>query len=416
MRPILGHRPVRTIALLTVAWIAVGAFAGAQIHLTATMDGAGGATLAMTVLDQVLSALAWLPATLIAIGLTRRFPFRPGEWRRPLAVHAAAAVVMAWTTNALMRVLHALITPSAVLPTEVWASTFQGVLQWGHIDVLVYALIAGITHAADRRREDRERELRTARLEAELTRANLRALKLQLQPHFLFNTLHTIAGLWRTGRPEAAEDTLDHLSVLLRRVLDPDVGHEVTLAEELAFTDEYLEIEKLRFGERLHVEVDVDDEALDAAVPSFVLQPLVENAVRHGLGRGGGGRLRIGARVRGGDLRVEVEDDGIGLPARASSRRRARASLGFGTADDEDRGIGLSNTRRRLAALYGGERLELEPAEEGGARVVLRIPYRTENRAGDRGIDGETGPAARTFAPDAGPARRPDTRVDIGSA
>jgi signal transduction histidine kinase len=210
-------------------------------------------------------------------------------------------------------------------------------------------------------RKYRERELRTSRLEAQLAQAQLKVLKMQLDPHFLFNTLHSISSLMHQD-VEAADDVLARLSDLLRMSLEDVNEQEVTLKREMEFLDGYLAIQQIRFRDRFSVRVNVDPKSLDALVPNMVLQPLVENAVQHGIAsRAGAGELEVRSFVQNGAVRLEVRDDGPG-PA---------DDLGEGAS-----GVGLANTRARLQQLYGDSyRFSLTRPEQGGTLVALEIPF-----------------------------------------
>jgi signal transduction histidine kinase len=210
----------------------------------------------------------------------------------------------------------------------------------------------------------RERERRALELEGQLARAQLEALRMQLNPHFLFNTLNTIAALIH-DQPEVADRTITRLSELLRLSLDPGGSLEVPLREELGFLDRYLEIEQTRFGDRLRVETRVAEELQEVLVPSLVLQPIVENAIRHGIERREeAGRIAIHARRAGDRLVLEVTDNGPGLPA---------GGTGFARE-----GIGLGNTRARLRHLYGADQeLALDRATGGGLAVRVSLPFRS---------------------------------------
>jgi two-component system, LytTR family, sensor kinase len=230
----------------------------------------------------------------------------------------------------------------------------------------VYAAVVGVIEwrAADARSRARERE--AAELAAELAKAQLSALRMQLHPHFLFNALHTITVLVGEEERETAMQLLVRLGGVLRAVVRGDPAREVPLSEEVALIGEYLDIEQVRFADRLRVEWDLDAAALDCLVPVFVLQPLVENALRHGVGRApAGGVLRISAKVDGTALELGVYDDGP---------RGAAATHGAG--EEAGQGIGLSNTRARLARLYGPDAtLVLQQTEgEGGMYARIRIP------------------------------------------
>src|SRR4030095_223632 len=207
-------------------------------------------------------------------------------------------------------------------------------------EMMTYWTVIGLSHALDFHREAQERELTAAQLSTRLAEANLQALQRQLHPHFLFNTLNTISSLMHRDT-EAASAVLERLSDLLRLTLDRVGTQHVSLKDELDFLRKYLEIEKTRFGERLQTHIGVDLDTLDAAVPNLVLQPLVENALRHGIGpKIGGGRVDICARRDGDDLWLEVRDNGVGL-----------------SADAFHKGVGLTNTRARLHAPHGDRHL-----------------------------------------------------------
>ena len=192
--------------------------------------------------------------------------------------------------------------------------------------------------------------------------AQLNALKMQLQPHFLFNTLNAITVLVRQQKSRNAEQMLGHLSDLLRGVLEDVDAQEVSLRRELEYLHLYLSIEQMRFADRLRVEVSVDPATKDASVPQFILQPIVENAIRHGIERrSSAGRILISAAKINGTVEVRVQDDGPGLST---------------TYAYEGRGIGLANTRERLRQLYGEDaRLEIENCDGGGAVVTIKVPF-----------------------------------------
>jgi two-component system LytT family sensor kinase len=261
--------------------------------------------------------------------------------------------------------------------------------------VSYFALLGG-GYAFDLHRRLREREVRAAQLESRLANARLEALRLQIHPHFLFNTLHTAAGLVRQGESTAAVETLSRLADLLRVTVDGEGRQLVPLAEELRVADLYLEIQAARFADRLRVERSVDPALLATTVPSFVLQPLLENAIRHGIGvRAGVATLWLVARA-GADGRVllEVQDDGVGLQAAsghdpagngeqadaAAPRDGAAPGLsGFGRAPGDSaarrRAVGLANVRDRLQQIYGGAAaLELLPRPGGGTVARLSLP------------------------------------------
>lgn len=279
------------------------------------------------------------------------------------ALHSAVAVVIGVVHSVLYDV------PLELLWGEPDASVAGDVVRQLPTAVMTvfwkYWVLLGVYYAFDYHRKYRERQEHAAALEASLIEARLEALRMQLQPHFLFNTLHTVTML-NFEDPATANRVLSRLSELLRMALDRQGKQEVPLAHELEFVRRYLEIEAIRFEDRLDVKIDVPPALLDASVPNLILQPLVENAVKHGLApRRRPGRIEVAARRSGARLYLTVSDDGPG-------ERRAGHSA-------EGRGIGLENTRQRLAALYGDRgRLRLEPSDSDGFRAVVELPYRSD--------------------------------------
>ena len=227
-----------------------------------------------------------------------------------------------------------------------------------HTALLTCAALALAVHGLRLARRVREREVKAAQLEASLSQARLQALGAQLHPHFLFNTLHAISALVQSD-PARADEMIALLAELLRASLRDGAAQEVGLRQELDFTQRYLQIEQTRFGDKLRVELHIEPSALEARVPRLLLQPLVENAIRHGLSTmTRAGSLRIEAARQGDALRLVVLDDGKGLPFELRE------------------GVGLSNTRARLLQLYGGQgQLTLLPREGGGTRAQVSIPW-----------------------------------------
>jgi two-component system, LytTR family, sensor kinase len=229
-------------------------------------------------------------------------------------------------------------------------------------DLLVYGILLLIGAAVAVHQRARDLEIRESRLEADLARAQLDALRLEIEPHFLFNTLNSIASLIRTRASDRALSMLLGLSDLLRNTLDGTRRHTSTLAEEAAFVKRYIELQRERFSDRLDVQYAISPESEVCAVPAFLLQPLVENAFRHGVGkRPGACRLELASLVDGNELHLWVRDNGAGLPA------------GFNVT--EQAGTGLRNTRLRLQRLYdGAAELHLESADGGGTIAHIRLP------------------------------------------
>jgi two-component system, LytTR family, sensor kinase len=302
----------------------------------------------------------WAGITPVTRAAMRRVPLdRP--LTRPLAMHAVLALAAALLFAAWFSWVLWLSRPPT-LPPESYG-TAVGRIIGGHmlLGVAAYASIVAVMTAIDERAERRRRELDTVRLEADLAQAQLRALQMQLQPHFLFNTLHAIAML-TDADPAAAETMAVKLAELLRATLRLRDVPEVALRTELDLLRAYLEIEEVRFGDRLVVTFTVPEDVLDVPVPSFLLQPIVENAVRYGVApRVETGHISIAARREAGSLVMSVEDDGSGFDADP-----------FAIA-----GVGLSATRDRLALRYGAAgsiRCESRDAGASGARVAIRIP------------------------------------------
>jgi sensor histidine kinase YesM len=298
---------------------------------------------------------AWTPAI---AALRDRFPLERGVRGRSLAVHGGAALG-AGLLHSLVNALAVVVVFEEFVPANLWRLTLQFVQSRAHFSVLTYLATVGILSAATFARRLAERERTAAELRERLTEAELSALKAQLQPHFLFNTLHAIGVLIRED-PSAAALTVTRLGDLLRRTLEGGGTHEVALRHEIEMLRLYLDIQQTRFSDRLTVRVTVPDLLMDAMVPAFVLQPLVENALRHGVEpRSGPALVTVEAARQDGMLVLEIRDDGPGF--RPGHRE----------------GVGLRNTRARLAALYGDrQRLELADRPEGGAAVTVRLPFR----------------------------------------
>ena len=281
----------------------------------------------------------WAILTPTILWLARRYPFDRHNWGRVVLVHSIGVFVFTFAhsaASAYLRVL-AMEAMSERVVTFSAALRDRFVLNFDY-EAMTYWFLVGISHALDYRRQSAEREITAANLQARLAEANLDALQRQLHPHFLFNTLHTISALIHRNA-DAADAMLARLSDLLRLTLNRVRTRQLPLKDELDFIQKYLEIERARFGDRLRVVFDVDPTLLDAAVPSLVLQPLVENALKHGIGpKVGGGRVDIIARRDGGQLCLIVRDDGYGVPTNE--------------LDALNEGVGVGNTRSRLSHLY----------------------------------------------------------------
>jgi len=232
-------------------------------------------------------------------------------------------------------------------------------------DLLVYGAVIGVCYAFDYHRKYREREFHATRLQAQLAQAQLESLRMQLHPHFLFNTLNSIVGLVRDQKNQAAVNMLVGLSDLLRHTLEHSARQEVELREELNFIKLYLSIQQMRFSDRLQIELNIDPLTTKAMVPNLILQPLTENALRHGISRSAAsGVLGISSVVEDGHLRLTVYDNGGGL--RDDWQLKGSA------------GIGLANTAARLQQLYDdNHEFDIRNRDSGGVEVVILMPLRT---------------------------------------
>ena len=309
---------------------------------------------------------SWALLVPLILWLARHYRFERHTWRRAAVVHMLGAALCTLAHVALAT------TARGVVITQLTERTFNwGVDWWMYFrerfflnadwEMMTYWALVAFVHALDYHRESQERELTAAQLQTQLAEAQLEALQRQLHPHFLFNTLNTISALMHRD-VNAADEMLVQLSDLLRLTLDRVGTQQVPLKDEIDFLRKYLEIEQTRFGDRLMINIDVDPEVLDAPVPNLILQPLVENALRHGVGpRIGVGRVDVKARQVGGGLMLTVRDNGVGL---SPDKLNAFHS-----------GVGLSNTRSRLENLYGDRhRFEFQTPPGGGLLVTIVIP------------------------------------------
>jgi signal transduction histidine kinase len=319
---------------------------------------------------------SWVIIALLAPGalyLARVWPLERRRWKTIVALHLLGATAFALAHLGGTALYYA-VRDSALAKLPLMLNKF--VSAYFILDVLIYCGIVGAAHAVSYYREAKSRELAGARLQESLTQARLAALRGQLNPHFLFNTLNAITTMALKREHDNVVVTLGTLSELLRVSLDDRLPQEVALADELALLERYLEIQRIRFGDRLTVTREVDDAALGALVPIMILQPLAENAIVHGIAPvTGPGTLTLRAVRQNGDLLLEVLDTGPGFSERASNNGSLdgdRAGLGRPSG-----GIGLANTRARLAQLYGDRSsLTLSDASHGGARVQVTLPFR----------------------------------------
>src|SRR5262245_4919623 len=292
---------------------------------------------------------------------------------RPLLYRLALAVVLGLALIAIHDVVLAALTVWITPFYPLLTGRFTGILigqlpSLLVIDTFVYTLLLVGGSAYYQHRRARQLDLRESRLEAELVRAQLHALQLEIRPHFLFNTLNSISALIRLRDHDGALKMLLGLSDLMRAAVEQPKDQLVTLSAEIEFVKRYVDLQRARFADRLQVHYQIGDECHDVTVPTFLLQPLVENALRHGAApRAGACHVHIGASADAGRLRIWVHDDGVGLPN------------GFNL--ERDAGTGLKNTRSRLAQLYGaGASFEVRSAEAAGTIVEMVFPFSPPGR------------------------------------
>jgi len=343
--------------LIAAVWTLIGLTFAAQIFFASAHFG-NPITWRRAVTSSLADWYLYAALSAPALWLVRRLPLEDPQFWRNLTVHLMASGVFSVAYMALRSWVGQWQNEQPISFAAVFSPL---VVRTFHFNMLVYWAIVGLSGSLRYYQKFREREVRAAELEKLLAESRLQALQMQLNPHFLFNTLNAIASLMHRD-VEAADRMLVRLSELLRMALESVQTQEVPLREELRFLSRYLEIERIRFGGRLEIEMNMPPDTLDLLVPNLVLQPLVENALRHGLQtRAGPGRLALAARRENGTLLLTVQDNGCGLPKDRPLRE----------------GIGLSNTRARLSQLYGAQHsLRLEPAPGGGVVVELRLPVR----------------------------------------
>lgn len=344
------------LGIILGSWTVYGVLmAGQQLAFSASRGQP------MTLLEvlpfAVTTAAVWAVLTVVVFALSRKFPLDRSPRLGSILVHMLGSVVVASSEVVLgygFGIVYGWVDPAS----QPFMVHF---LRGFPFNIFVYWLLAGVAHGFTFYRRFRQRDAAAGRLATRLARAELDLLKSQLHPHFLFNTLTAISALMHRD-VKAADRMLTRLSDLLRAALDHNAEQEVSLQEELEFLEAYIDIERVRLGERLTVELDVQSNVLDARVPHMILQPLVENAIQHGVAtRVAPGRVTLVARGRRGMLDIEVCDDGPGVPPDAP------------VLD----GVGLANTRARLDQMYG-DAYSFEPgnAPGGGFRVSLSIPFR----------------------------------------
>jgi two-component system LytT family sensor kinase len=350
-------------------WIAAIWCAGAVIDSSQTllvMHGEGLHHSGLLIFGtEFISWLPWVIATPLVIRLARRHPMTRLGTVPAAALHLSAFIIISLIAAAWCALLQMLFNPwGHPQPPGPFAHLWSKSLLYQCLTfIFVYALILAITYVVDSRENAARQRTETARLNQELSRAQLAALRRQVEPHFMFNALNSIAGLVRDRSNDAAVRMIVGLSEFLRRASEDSHRSQVTLAEEVEYLQRYLDIQKVRFAERLQVSVDIPAELLQSQVPNLLLQPLVENAIKHGIAkRIAGGAIRVAGARLNGSLHLSVYNDGPSLPPDWQANHT---------------GIGIDNLRTRLEILHGSEfELQLRDAATGGVEVSVTLPLR----------------------------------------
>lgn len=326
-------------------------------------------SLSLAIASEFSYIAVWVVLTPIILFLVRRYRFQKGRRYGVFGLHLGASIIIALLHKGIHGIVFSLYHLVIEGQPFSWELQFRQTLSYFDYGIQIYWMILLLDYVLDYYLRYRERELRASELETQLAHAQLNALRMQLQPHFLFNTLNAISVLIKTN-PEAARTTVHRLSDLLRSTLENVTTQEIPLRVEMEYLNRYLNIEKTRFEDRLTVVTDIPPDVLDARVPTMILQPLVENAIKHGVTqRRGQAVIEIRASRSNGALSLQVIDNGNGLPERETAMRE---------------GVGLSNTRARLKHLYGSRSsIELSNSAGGGVIAAVTIPWHVDENGGN---------------------------------
>lgn len=360
--------------LLAAIWLLPSVYFAVQVYLQHSSDE-HPVTINGALLQGLFFWLLWVLTSPLILKLTRMFPFRTEQWSDSLLLHLPAGTIISLTHLLVFVFATSWMGGNSIHSFDELLARFQPVFlssfAWWSLVYWSFLVASYAFHFYERYQEG---VLRASQLEAQLAQAELQALKMQLHPHFLFNTLHSISALMHED-VEAADKMVARLGEFLRMTLRNSGASEITLEEEIKFLECYLDIEKIRFEDRLSVHFDIDPSVLTARVPNLITQPIVENAIRHGIAaQTGPAKLAIRAHRRNHTLLLEVEDNGPGL------RQTANGSI-----EGDGGGLGLRNTRGRLEKFYGGtHRLRLENGHRGGLLVTLQIPLQSDGNGDQR--------------------------------
>ncbi len=359
----------KRLALIWGIWTFIGIVFTLQSYFTSYRSEKPTPLFDSLYLQMTWSYL-WALTTPLVLWASSRLPIERNNWIRSALLHVPLCIVLSVFVTAVGHVLMWLYWGWNLGRPFSFERMGRFVVANFSEGVGIYLLIALTSYAFSYYRQFRESQVQTLKLEAQLSQAQLHALKMQLHPHFLFNTLHSISALLNNDT-ESARRMITRLGDFLRLTLDNSGSQEVTLQKEIEFLSCYLEIERIRFQDRLVTRVDVPLQTLDAKVPNLILQPIVENAIRHGIApRSTPGLIEIGVEQQNGTLRIQVRDNGPGLP-----EHRAAENL-------FQRGLGLANTETRLERLYGADHLfDFRNNPAGGLVVTLEIPFHKDGVA-----------------------------------
>lgn len=311
-------------------------------------------------LVQASACYVWALVTPLVLWLARRFRIDRNNWLRKALLHFLFSVALVSTLISLHFLVYMILSgrASSITPMRLFGYVYPNLDRW----LLVYWFIFLMSHAFNYYNSYRKGELKASQLRIQLVQSQLEALKMQVQPHFLFNTLHSISALLSKDT-EGARKMITRLGDFLRLTLENSGSMEVTLQQEIEFLNGYLEIERIRFQDRLTTEIKIDPDVLEVRVPNLILQPIVENAMRHAVGNSHAGHVEITAFARNGTVHIEVSDNGPGLNVdRTGETRRGK-------------GLGLANTQARLVGLYGtAASFKMTNRPSGGLTVSIEIP------------------------------------------
>ena len=357
------------LALIWGIWTFIGIVFTLQGYFT-SYRSERPVTLVDSAYLQMTWSYLWALATPLVLWAATHLPIERNNWLRSSLLHVPISILLSVVVTALGHLLNWLYWGWSMGKPFSFERMTRFVVANFSEGIGIYLLIAITSYAFSYYSRYREGQVRTFQLEAQLSQAQLQALKMQLHPHFLFNTLHSISALLNKD-PESARKMITRLGDFLRLTLENSGTQEVTLQQEMEFLSCYLEIERIRFQDRLRTNIDVPPQTLGAKVPNLILQPIVENAILHGIApRSTPGLIEIEAKQRNGSLRIQVRDNGPGLSGHRTSENMFK------------KGLGLANTETRLERLYGAAHLfDLSDNPDGGLIVTLEIPFHQDGAA-----------------------------------